>query len=149
MTCYDDFLDADESYVEAYLTKNLTNTTDKMSKVYVEAALAAVLTRKDSNSFWPLLSYYVNTFNPRVLPKHYQEAVLLFMNLDKGRTVQVPQAFIERFIQMQTSNRMNAFLHCVSQHKGKTESEMAPDFKSDFGDTYFYFYFFVRNIKTN
>ncbi len=149
MTCYDDFLDVDESYVEAYLTKNLTNTTDKMSKVYVEAALAAVLTRKDSNSFWPLLSYYVNTFNPRVLPKHYQEAVLLFMNLDKGRTVQVPQAFIERFIQMQTSNRMNAFLRLVSQHKGKTESEMAPDFKSDFGDTYFYFYFFVRNIKTN
>ena len=27
--------------------------------------------------------------------------------------------------------------------------DLAPYFKDDFGDTYFYFYFFVRNIKTN
>ena len=29
------------------------------------------------------------------------------------------------------------------------EAEMAPYFKEDYGDTYFYFYFFVRKIKTN
>lgn len=149
MTCYDDFLDVDESYVEAYLTRNLTNTTDKMSKVYVEAALSAALTRKDSKTFWPFLNYYVNKFNPNVLPKHYQEAVLLFLNLDNGRTVQVPKAFTDKFIQASTSRKMEAFLRSVSKHKGKTESEMAPYFKDDFGDTYFYFYFFVRNIKTN
>ena len=29
------------------------------------------------------------------------------------------------------------------------EEEMAKYFKDDYADTYFYFYFFVRKIKTN
>ena len=77
------------------------------------------------------------------------EAVLLFLNLDKGKTVQVPQAFIDRFVSKNTEAKMKSFMALVSKHKGKSELEMAPYFKDDFGDTYFYFYFFVRNIKTN
>ena len=149
MTCYDDFLDVDESYVEAYLTKNLTNATEKMSRVYVESALVSALTRKDSKSFWFFLNYYVNELKASALPKHYQEAVLLFLNLDKGRTVQVPKGFIDKFISVGTNTKLNKFMQLVSQHKGKSEEEMAPYFKDDFGDSYFYFYFFVRNIKTN
>ena len=149
MTCYDDFLDVDESYVEAYLTKNLTNATGSMSRVYVEAALASALTRKDAKTFWYFLNYYVNELKVNVLPKHYQEAVLLFYKVDKGRTVQIPQAFFEKFISPVTNSKMNDFMRLVSQHEGKSEDEMAPYFKDEFGDTYFYFYFFVRNIKTN
>ena len=149
MTCYNDFLDVDESYVEAYLTKNLMNANENMSRVYVEAAMASALTRKDAKSFWFFLNYYVNELKANTLPKHYQEAVLLFLNVDKGRTVQVPQAFLDKFISVSTTNRMKRFMQLVSQHKGKSEDEMAPYFKDDFGDSYFYFYFFVRNIKTN
>ena len=149
MTCYSDFLDVDESYVEAYLTKNLTNATDRMSRVYVESALISALTRKDSKSFWFFLNYYVNELKATSLPRHYQEAVVLFMNVDKGRTVQVPKAFVDNFISVGTNTRMTRFMQLVSQHKGKSEEEMAPYFKDEFGDTYFYFYFFVRNIKTN
>ena len=149
MGCYDDFLDVDESYVEAYLTKNLTNATGVMTRAYVEAALTAALTRKDSKSFWFFLNHYVNDLKASSLPRHYQEAVLLFLNVDKGRTVQVPKAFLEKFISLGTNTRMNKFMQLVSKHKGMSEEEMAPYFKEDFGDTYFYFYFFVRNIKTN
>ena len=149
MTCYNDFLDVDESYVEAYLTKNLTNATDSMSRFYVEAAMVSALTRKDAKSFWFFLNYYVNELKANSLPRYYQEAVLLFLNVDKGRTVQVPQAFIEKFISVSTDNRMKRFMQLVSRHKGESEEEMAPYFKDDFGDSYFYFYFFVRNIKTN
>ena len=149
MTCYDDFLDVDESYVEAYLTKNLTNATGKMSRVYVEAALASALTRKDAKTFWFFLNYYVNELKVGSLPRHYQEAVVLFLNVDKGRTVQVPKAFLDNYISVGTNTRMTRFMQLVSKHKGKSEEEMAPYFKEDFGDSYFYFYFFVRNIKTN
>ena len=149
MTCYNDFLDVDESYVEAYLTKNLTNATDKMSRVYVEAALASALTRKDAKSFWFFLNYYVNELKASSLPRYYQEAVVLFMNVDKGRTVQVPKAFLDNFISVGTNTRMTRFMQLVSRHKGMSEEEMAPFFKDEFGDSYFYFYFFVRNIKTN
>ena len=120
-----------------------------MSRLYVEASLASSLTRKDSRTFWFFLNYYVNELKVNRLPKHYQEAVLLFLNLDKGKTVQVPQAFIDRFVSKNTEAKMKSFMALVSKHKGKSELEMAPYFKDDFGDTYFYFYFFVRNIKTN
>lgn len=148
MCCYEDALEVDESYVEAYLTKNLTMTLEKMPRVYVETALSAALTRKDSRTFWYFLNYYVNELKVNSLPKHYQEAVLLFLNLDKN-SVQVPQAFIDRFISPGVDRSMQAFLRRVSQNKGKSEAEMAPAFIDDFKDTYFYFYFFVRNIKTN
>ena len=149
MGCDEDFLDVDESYVEAYLTKNLTNATKEMTRAYVESALVAALTRKDAKSFWFFLNHYVNELKASSLPRHYQEAVLLFLNVDKGRSVQVPKAFLEKFISVGTNTRMTKFMQLVSKHKGKSEEEMAPYFKDDFGDTYFYFYFFVRNIKTN
>ena len=149
MTTYDDYLDVDESYVEAYLTRNLTNATDKMSRFYVEAALASALTRKDASTFWAFLNYYVNELKVGSLPKHYQEAVLLFLNVDRGRTVQVPKAFIEKYISMSTNNKLTRFMNVVSEHKGMSEEQMAPYFEEEFKDTYFYFYFFVRNIKTN
>ena len=153
MSCYDDALDVDESYVEAYLTKNLTNIPEEMSRTYADAALVSALTRKDSRAFWSLLEYYVNNFymdapSSKKLPVHYQEAVLLFMNLDKGKT-QLPQAFLDRFVSRGVEAKMKSFMSLVSQHKGKNEEQMAPYFKPDFGNTYFYFYFFVRNIKTN
>ena len=147
MCCYEDALEVDESYVEAYLTKNLTVASEKMSRVYVETALSAALTRKDSRTFWYFLNYYVNELKANSLPKHYQEAVLLFLNLDKN-SVQVPQAFLDRFISPGVDRSMQSFLRRVSQNKGKSEEEMAPAF-TDFKGTYFYFYFFVRNIKTN
>jgi hypothetical protein len=109
----------------------------------------AALTRKDAESFWFFLNHYVNELKASSLPRHYQEAVLLYLNVDKGRTVQVPKAFLEKFISVGTNTRMTKFMQLVSKHKGKSEEEMAPYFKDDFGDTYFYFYFFVRNIKTN
>ena len=149
MTCYDDYLDVDESYVEAYLTKNLTNSGGKMSRVYVESALAAALTRKDAGAFWFFLNYYVNDLKASALPRHYQEAVVLFLNVDKGRIVQVPKAFLDKFVSVGTNTKMTRFMQLVTKHKGKSEAEMAPYFKDEFGDSYFYFYFFVRNIKTN
>ena len=71
------------------------------------------------------------------------------MNLDKGQTVQIGSGFIDRFISKSTKHRFDAFIKRTTSHKGKKEEEMAPFFKGDFGDTYFYFYFFVRKIKTN
>ena len=58
-------------------------------------------------------------------------------------------AFIEKYISMSTNNKLTRFMNVVSEHKGMSEEQMAPYFEEEFKDTYFYFYFFVRNIKTN
>ena len=91
----------------------------------------------------------MNVCKPKVLSKHYQEAFLLFLTLDKGQTVKVGAGFVDKYISMTTRHRFDAFIKRTTAHKGKKENEMAPFFKDDFGDTYLYFYFFVRKIKTN
>ena len=63
--------------------------------------------------------------------------------------MQIGGDFMERFISPSTKRRLDAFIKKTSQFKGMKEQQMAPYFKEEYGDTYFYFYFFVRKIKTN
>ncbi len=156
MACYDDALDVDESFVEAYLMKNLANVPNEMSRTYFDAAIASVLTRKDSRQFCHLLNRYIDGFKVKELPTHYQEAALLFYELEtrnhsklSAMEYQELEKVVNSFVPMKVRSKIRRFMALVTEHKGKSEAEMAPYFKEDFGDTYFYFYFFVRNIKTN
>ena len=125
------------------------NIYPEASANYLEMALALAMTRKDSKSFWYIFNLYLNKVNPKNMPRHFQEAFLLFYNLDKGQNVQVDQRFFDRFISKQSSRRFDAFLKKTAKYKGMKEADMAQYFKEEYGDTYFYFYFFVRKIRTN
>ena len=144
MSMYADALDVDESFVEAYLLNNIANgSTTVHSPVFAEAALMFSLTRKDSRGFWGNLNRYFYNRQLHRLPTHYQEAVLLFAQLDKSVNVsRIP-------IDNNVNARFKGFMSRVTKYKGMKESDMAPYFKEDYGDTYWYFYFFVRKIKTN
>lgn len=144
MCIYPDFLDVDESFIEAYLIKSLSSSNfAENSFAYGEAALMATLIRKDSKLFWLNLSRYLHKRQLKRLPIHYQEAVVLFQNLD--RSVDASNLPINQAVRL----RFDSFMRRSKKYKGQKEEEMAPHFKEDFGDTYWYFYFFVRNIKTN
>ncbi len=144
MYVYADVLDVDDSFVEAYLINNIANgSTITHSPLYSEAALIFSLTRKDTRGFWGNLNRYLYNRQLRRLPTHYQEAIILFSNLDKS--VDVSRIPIDKSVDI----RFKSFMNRVKMYKGMKEDEMAPHFKEDFGDTYWYFYFFVRKIKTN
>lgn len=144
MRVYPDILDVDESFVEAYLLNNLSGGyTTAHTPLQAEAALMSSLIRKDKKTLWHNLSRYLYKRKLMRLPTHYQEAVLLYSNLD--RSVNISNLPIEDGVRQ----RFNAFMRKTRDYKGLKETEMAPHFKEDFGDTYWYFYFFVRKIKTN
>lgn len=150
LACYDDALDVDDSFVEAFLVRNFKNMYENVSPEYLETVLAFCLIRKDAKSFWYIFNEYLKVVNPKTLPRHYQEAFLLFYNLGKGKDVSVNQEFFKRFISAHTQRRFDSFLKKVGQYKGKKkEDELAALFKDEYGDTYLYFYFFVRKIRTN
>ena len=149
LSCYPDALEVDDSFVEMYLMNGFKNIYPEVSANYLEMALALAMTRKDSKSFWYIFNLYLNKVNPKNMPRHFQEAFLLFYNLDKGQNVQVDQRFFDRFISKQSSRRFDAFLKKTAQYKGMKEADMAKYFKDEYSDTYFYFYFFVRKIRTN
>ena len=91
---------------------------------------------------------YFNECKPTKLPKNYQEALMLFLYIDKGNTVSVSQAFVDKYISKSVQRRLDSFVAKTKNYKGMKEEEMAPYFK-DYADTYFYFFFFVRKIRTN
>ena len=74
---------------------------------------------------------------------------MLFLNLDKGNTVKVAPEFIDRYVSKSVQRRLENFVSKTKKYKGMKETEMAPYFTDEYGDTYFYFYFFVRKIRTN
>lgn len=140
---YDDALELDDSYVEVYLSKSLSYTySPSDSRLQSEAAVIFALTRKDVKLFWDAMTRYVNKGKLTRVPHHFQEAIILFTNLSKDVTTNIP---IDPLIQ----KRFDAFLKKTQDYKGMNEKEMAPYFVEEFGDTYWYFYFFVREIKTN
>ena len=149
LSCYPDNLGVDESFVEAYLTKEFKYVPQEATPLFIEVALTSAMIRKDQQAFWYIFDRYLKDCNPVKLPKNYQEALLLFLNLDKGKTVNVAPEFIDRYVSKSVQRRLENFVSKTKKYKGMKEAEMAPYFTDEYGDTYFYFYFFVRKIRTN
>lgn len=146
--CYPDNLDVDESFVEAYLTKEFKHVPESATPLFLEVALSSAMIHKDQKAFWYMFDRYFNECKPTKLPKNYQEALMLFLYIDKGNTVSVSQAFVDKYISKSVQRRLDSFVAKTKNYKGMKEEEMAPYFK-DYADTYFYFFFFVRKIRTN
>ena len=76
------------------------------------------------------------------IPTHYQEALLLYANID--RRADISKIKFDKSVQQ----RFREFTNLTKKYKGLSK-DLAPYFKDDFGDTYWYYYFFVREIKSN
>lgn len=143
MCCYPDMLEVDDSFIEVYLIKSLTTgMLYNATPIYNEATLMATMMRKDKVLFWDAMAAYLSGRKLQRLPKHYQEAVLLFSTMNKS--IDVSRVPIDNSLRV----RYNEFFKRAQRYKGMKEEEMAPHFK-DFADTYWYFYFFVRGIRSN
>ena len=142
---YKNTLDVDDSYVEAYLMNAMTSALFvNPGPLCTEASLMHALIRKDTQLFWNTLIPYLSTHKTFRIPTHYQEAIMLYGNIDR-------RADISKFkFDASIQQRFREFMKLTSKYKGMTEEQMAPYFKeAGFGDTYWYFYFFVRDIKSN
>ena len=140
---------------------------------FVEASLVMSLIKKDSKRFVAALNLYVQNHlkgadlsKPQTikqLPRHYQEALLLFLTLDKGKTVQVGEDFINAFVNRGPGGTEANFLK-FQNGVAKTRDELRKAYphitedrlnavvaallKREFGNTYYYYYFFVKKIMT-
>lgn len=136
---YSDRLDGDQNLVEIYLLK-FFNSTWTAVPFYQEMSMMCTLVMKDIPSFWPRFFEYCKS-HPRV-PIHYQEAAILYAYLEKHNPDVLP-------LDDDVKRRFNEFQRTLTQNPGKTEEQLQPLFRSLFGDTFWYFYFFVRNVKSN
>lgn len=150
-------LDGDMTLVEMYLLRTFS-TGMGADPYYQEMTLVCSMIMKDINLFWPRFHRYVvmhqQEENFRV-PTHYQEAAYLFTMLEPQReSVMWPgltnaQAAEKIPFDQSVKQRYAEFMQFNAQCGNMSEDQKKQAFLPRFGDTFFYFYFLVRNQKTN
>ena len=138
---YNDLLDGDAGLIEVYLLNNFA-LTDGGSKEMVNLSLQCNMIMKDINGFWPRFIQMYPTFEGKI-PLHYQEAAILFSALEQRYDISdlpIDAGVKSRFGQMVQESTANS---------GLGDEENAKRLKPMFGDTYWYYYFFVKGLKTN
>lgn len=150
-------LDGDMTLVEMYLLRTFS-TGMGADPYYQEMTLVCSMIMKDINLFWPRFQRYVvmhqNDAGFRV-PTHYQEAAYLFSMLEPQRESAMwpgftnAQAAEKIPFDPSVKQRYADFMQFNAQCGNMSEAQKKQAFLPRFGDTFYYFYFLVRNQKTN
>ena len=153
---YDAFknaLDGDQGLVEMYLISYFCHMNSDNPK-FQEATVAFSLIQKDIGLFWPRFFKYAELHANEPMPIHYQEAAYLFGELEhQVDTSKMP------FDQVKIKNRFASFQNVTSrlmqtyspQYKGNEAAltkKVGEECYSQFGDTYWWFYYFSRGVHT-
>ncbi|MDP4278517.1 MAG: DUF6057 family protein, partial [Bacteroidota bacterium] len=139
LTAYDNILDGDDSMLELYL-KNSFAYMGGGTPALVEASLLFNLDMKDIPRFWPRFFLYARTHNR--IPVHYQEAALLYQHLEQK--VSLDNLPLDRNV----VTNFNLFLDYVQKYVQYPEDQIRPFFYNQFGDTFWFYYFFVKDHST-
>ena len=116
------------------------NSTDSL---YQEQAVYSALWMKDTRLFWPRFIQYAQSHGDQPMPVHFQEAAYLYGHLERGVDVsQMPfdKAIVENY---------TAFVRDADQYANMGEEQMARMLYPRYGQTFYYEYYFVRNLQTN
>ena len=138
-------LDGDEGLVEMYLLNYFSQTQNKDSKLLQETTLVFSLISKDIQRFWPKFFLYATLHSGEEMPIHYQEAAYLYGNLEHEVDIRTmpfdPQRIVNRY----------ANFHQTSQtllSKGYSTEQVGEMMQANYGDTFWWFYFFCRDVQS-
>ncbi len=138
---FGDRMSTDATMAESYIVHHFTNDRDSLaSPAFDRAALLFAMNSKDSKLFWKTLFEYLSTSDDEKLPKHVQEAALLFSSLE-NENLGIP-------FDKNVRDSFTAFQKYFSNSAYRSVEEAAYPFLTRFGNTYFYYYYFVRNLQT-
>lgn len=137
---YTDQLDGDNGLVEFYLLNSFA-LSEGGSREMVELSLMDGLITKNLTGFWPRFMALLPTWKGHI-PTHYQEASLMLTQLQGDSPLSdfsvIDPAIRQRFQRLvDTSARMG------------DNATNATALRPAYGNTYWYYYFFVEGLKTN
>ena len=137
---FHDNLNSDQSIVEQYLMHHFVYdpSTDKL---YQDQSLNAALWMKDIPMFWPFFNQYAKNHPGQRMPTHYQEAAYLYGHLENH--VDISRMPFDK----QVKQTYESFMQLAQRCKGMTDEQMKDVFYPQFGKTYYFEYFLIRNQK--
>ncbi|MBR6197941.1 MAG: hypothetical protein IKQ72_10130 [Bacteroidaceae bacterium] len=145
-------LDGDNGLCEMYLLNYFSNTMNKDSKLLQELTLAYACIQKDIQMFWPRFFLYANLHKGEDMPIHYQEAAFLYGNLEPGSMDISHMPFDKEKVIDRYASFQNMSQQIMRQQKSMTgdidTKKVGELMKPTFGDTFYWFYFFCRDVKS-
>ena len=135
---YTDQLDGDNGLIEFYILQSFAST-EGGSREMVELSLMCSLITKQLDGFWPRFMALMPVWQGNI-PVHYQEAALMVAQLQGG--VEIASLPISPEVRQRFERLVEA-----SAQMGDSASN-AYSLRPEFGNTYWYYYFFVEGLKT-
>ena len=128
---------------DSYIVNSICLWYQSDCKVASEQALFYSMLRCDSHCFWPSLRNYLRLHEDEFFPEHAQEAYILFMDkAPEEKRMMIP-------VEEDVYNRYKKFSEAMAQRvkPGKTIGKVAEEMRGEWGDTYWYYYFFGRQYS--
>lgn len=138
-------LDGDNGLCEMYVLTYFSQTMNKDSKALQEITLDYALIQKDIQLFWPRFYLYAQMHAGEPMPIHYQEAAILYGNLEPESADISGMPFAD-----EVKKSYEGF-HQMSQsllQAGMDSDQIGEAMKSTYGDTFYWFYFFCRDVHS-
>lgn len=142
MMTYPDRLDGDNTLVEMYLLQSFAKGNGD-DPLFQEMTLICALLMKDIDLFWPRFMKFASMHPDMHMPLHYQEAAYLYGHLENK--VDISHMPFDKNVR----DTYERFMKFNEQCGPMNEAQKAVAFYPQFGNTFYYFYFLVRNQKTN
>lgn len=141
LMCYQDNMTNDMGKTEMFLIKHFSNKRPQnATPEYDKTALFWAMRTQNISAFWEKLYYYIESIEPNKIPLNVQEAALLYSSLEKE---EFKLSYDDKVI-----DSYDAFLKYVDSHKIRNIQEASYPYSLKFGRTFYYFYYFVRGLKT-
>ena len=107
---------------------------------YDRAALFWAMRIQNIPAFWAHLYSYLQTNRVDKLPRAVEEAALLYSSLENRG--------FEITYDKKTTDRYDSFRQFVGKHPIRNMKEASQTYYRKFGDTFYYFYYFIRDLQT-
>ncbi|MCM1313694.1 MAG: DUF6057 family protein [Bacteroides sp.] len=139
---YENILDGDGGLIEVYLLNSYAMMEGGTQEM-VNLSLLSCLILKNIDGFWQRFFALLPTFPDGRIPRHYQEAVLLFDKLKPG--VDISRLPIDEEVR----KRFERLVEASANNSQFGDEYNRSVLRASYGDTYWYYYFFMTELKTN
>ena len=130
---------SDNGYVEKNLMM-LLSTMDSNDPYFQEQAVLAAMWMRNPNVFWPRFIRYAQLHPHEKVPRIFQEAAYLFGNLQHMDIInRIP-------FNKNVKESYDAFMQEMKQYEGRPANQIGGALYSNFGNTYYFEFFFLKDI---
>ena len=140
--------DSDAGLCENFILHYFSRTQNKDSKYFQELTLAYAMMAKDIQLFWPRYLLYLYLHKGEKIPVLYQQAAFLYGNLEP-HSAPNPAQYGMQFDKTEIIDRYNQFQRLTQglMKNGFSNEAIARQTEAEFGNTFWWVYFFNRDSK--